>query len=347
MKIDRPIISIIITFFNEELYLERCLQSVVSQSYSDFEVLLIDDGSTDDSLVVAKKFSNLLLNAKIISIENVGHAEARNIGLQNCTGTYVTFLDADDTLAPKMMEECIESIQERNSDILICDFHIFSDDGKIEMQSKWHSSYSTISNTAEMANYFYQGKVVETVWAKVFLTEIAKKITFTKGLWFDDRPFLIEFLLLSKSVTFLPKKLVNTYCRKSSITRRVLTEKRIHDVFYLFEVELALIKKYQVESHYRSGVFKNTLDYFMDTYLIQIIDENEIAQIKPLRNYYLKLLSDFKKAIKQEKINFSSKDRLALVVVALPHFVGWNISNRIIYYLKYNRLCAIKKIKNQ
>lgn len=340
-------ISLIIAFYNEELYLDRCLQSVANQTYKNIEVILINDGSTDDSLQIAEKYLKAFESVKLISIENSGPAEARNKGLKNSTSKYVTFLDADDTLVPNMMQVFISEIEATNADLLLCDFHIFSEDGKTEMPSKWHSLYRKIKSSNELATIFYREGIVETIWSKVFLTSIAKQITFDNELkLFDDRPFVLEFILLSKTVSFIPQKLINNYCRKSSLTRRVLSEVRVKDVYRLFELELNVVKRYGVENEFKFGVFKNALDYFMDTFLIQIIDKNDMESLHKIRNLYQKLLLSFCQKTKSEQIKFNKKNQLALFLLRLPNYLGWRFSNLILFIAKNKRLQAIKKIKN-
>ena len=342
------LISLVIVFYNEENYLDRCLQSVVNQTYNKIEVILINDGSTDHSLQVAQKYTTILENVKLISIENSGSAVARNMGLKNVTSKYVTFLDADDTLQPNMMQVFASEIKQTNADLLLCDFHILSEDGTTEMPSKWHFSYTNIKNSSDLANTFYREGIVETIWSKVFLASIAKQITFDKELkLFDDRPFVLEFILLSNSVSFIPQKLINNYCRKASLTRRVLSEVRVKDVYRLFEVEFAVLKKYQVENIYKKGVFKNALDYFMDTFLIQIIDKKEIKQLKELRKLFQNLLHNFINDMKKEHFYFGIKDKIALFLIHSPTFFGWKFSNGIVSALKHKRIQIIKKIKDQ
>ena len=348
MKNNLSLISIIIAFYNEEKYLERCLNSILNQTYNNIEVILINDGSTDNSLQIVQKYVNKFERIKIFSIENSGAAEARNIGLKNITSKYVTFLDADDCLAPNMMQVFASEIETTNADLLLCDFHIFSEDGINEMPSKWHNSYSSIKKSSDLATVFYKEGIVETIWSKVFLTSIAKNITFDKELkLFDDRPFVLEFILSSKSVSFIPIKLIYNYCRNSSLTRRILSDIRVKDVYRLFEVELAVVKKYNLDNVYKKGVFKNALDYFMDTFLIQIIDKKEINQLKEFRKLLQKLLQNFINDMEKESFSFGIKDKIALFLLQSPTFIGWKFSNGILSILKHKRIQIIKKIKNR
>lgn len=342
------LITLIIVFYNEENYLDRSLQSVVNQTYKNFEVILVNDGSKDNSLEVATKYLPKINKGIILTIENSGAAVARNTALQKVSTKYVTFLDADDVLHPNMMEAFALEIEKTKADLLLCDIEIVSEDGLTTIPSKWHEVYNNIHKSTELANTFYKEGIVETIWSKVFLTSIAQKITFDKDLkLFDDRPFVLEFILKSETVQFLPKKLITNYCRKASLTRRVLSDVRVKDVHRLFEVELEVVKRNGVEDLYKNGVFKSALDYFMDTFLIQIIDKNEMVSLHEVRNLYQEFLFSFSKKLKSEGITFDTKNKLALLLLKMPNYVGWNISNFILSVAKRKRLHVIKTIKNQ
>ena len=204
-------ISLITAYCNEELLLSRCLESVANQSFKNFELILIDDGSTDNSLEIVKQYQHKFKHLKQITIDNSGLAEARNIGLKNATGKYVTFLDADDTIVPDMMLEFNNRIEKQAADLIISDFKSVDEFGKNEMPTKWNTAFLSTSAAQEIADLFYSEGIMETVWAKLFKTELAKKIGFDKNSFFEDRPFLLEYLFLTKTVSFIDKKLILNY----------------------------------------------------------------------------------------------------------------------------------------
>lgn len=343
---DQPSISLIIAFYNEELYLDRCLQSAVNQTYKNIEVVIINDGSTDNSLQIAEKYLNAFENVKLISIKNSGHAEARNVGLQNCSGSFVTFLDADDTLELNMMEVFTNKLSNFKFDIAICDITIYAENGIEKFNSKWNKSNNQMVNSKDLLLELYFNGISENIWAKFFKTEIAKQITFEKNLWFDDRPFLIEFLHISDSAIFIDEKLVNNYRRSSSITRRFLESKRIVDVYRVFELELKIYKNYKNLESFKDKIGKFTLDVLMDTYLMQIIDIQNIDSINEVRKVFISYIEKFKIEINTQNINLKLKDKIALQLLISPKLLGWNIINFIFSNLKKDRITSLKKLKN-
>ncbi len=342
----QPLISIIIPFFNEEKYLSRCLKSVKMQTYNKIEIILIDDGSTDNSLQIVEEFRNYFSNFKLKSIQNSGQAIAKNVGLKEATGEYITFLDADDALESEMMMLFVNAIITEESDIIICDISAFSQDGKTQFQTKWNNGLGTIKDKESIIDKFYKHEISETVWAKMFKSKTAKKILFKKDLWFDDRPFLLEYLLNTNSATFLDQKLLKIYRRNSSITRRVLEPKRIIDVYRVLKFELDIVSKFDVILKYKERIAKDRLNVFMDTFLIQIIDREKIINLKDVRSVFIEYVLKFEEAIDSEKINLKFKDKIALKLIQLPLLVGWNFSNLLLTILKRKRIKCISALKN-
>lgn len=345
MKLHDPIVSIIITFYNEEKLLARCLESVGNQTYKNLEVILINDGSTDNSLQIAEKYCKKFQSYKIITIKNSGHAEARNIGLEVSTGAYLTFLDADDELKSNMVLSCINEIMLRKTDLVICKFSIINTKGEVELISGWKDLVLNSNETKSLIPQMFTNGISETVWGKIYKSEIAKKIKFDKGLWFDDRPYVFEYLFLAYNVCYVNESLLNIYKRDSSITRRTIEVKRIIDCQRVFELELSILKKYQGASKLKNKIAKHYLDVIVDNYLFQVIDKSKIADLKKVREVFHAVLLTFKRSVKKEKINFSIKDKLQLFFLEIHRFLGWNLSNQILIFLKRKRISAINKLR--
>ena len=117
-----PKISIIIPVYNAENYLEECLLTISQQTFTDFEILAINDGSSDRSLEILKQYQENEPRLKIFSQVNKGVSAARNLGLDNAKGEYIAFVDADDWLHPESLEQYIEIAEKENSDIVISQF---------------------------------------------------------------------------------------------------------------------------------------------------------------------------------------------------------------------------------
>lgn len=114
------LISVIIPMYNVEEYLTQCVDSILRQTYSNYEIILVDDGSTDNTYLIAKELSNKYPIITLLHKENGGQASARNVGLKYATGDYISFIDADDFIGSKMFESLIVEAQKNDLDIIEC-----------------------------------------------------------------------------------------------------------------------------------------------------------------------------------------------------------------------------------
>ena len=121
-------ISIIIPVFNGEKYIDRCLQSIRNSSYQEFEIIIIDDGSSDNTLSIIKKYEAQDNRIKVISKINGGSASARNVVIQNAKGQYIAFIDADDYIHKDYLKILYNNINDDDIDIVECDFAIVYND---------------------------------------------------------------------------------------------------------------------------------------------------------------------------------------------------------------------------
>jgi len=122
LKSKFPLISIIVPIYNRQFFLKNCIMSIINQSYRNLEVILVNDGSTDNSLLICKEFANEDSRVKIIDIKNSGVGTARNVGLQNAKGDFIQFVDSDDLITVTMCETLISNQIKYNADIVICGF---------------------------------------------------------------------------------------------------------------------------------------------------------------------------------------------------------------------------------
>lgn len=123
-------ISVIIPVYNANKYLNNCISSLLLQTFKEFEILLINDGSTDNSFEICKAFSNNYKNIYYYNKKNGGAASARNLGIENAKGEYIAFVDADDTVQPDYLEKLYTSATENNADLVLCDYIKYTRNGK-------------------------------------------------------------------------------------------------------------------------------------------------------------------------------------------------------------------------
>ena len=113
-------ISIIVPIYNAEKYIDRCVSSIVNQTFRDLEIILVNDGSVDNSLSICKLWENRDVRVRLFSQDNTGVSSARNLGIKNATGDLLMFLDSDDYMLPDMCDVMYNTLKEKNADLVIC-----------------------------------------------------------------------------------------------------------------------------------------------------------------------------------------------------------------------------------
>ena len=126
-----PKLSIILPVYNVEKYLPDCLTSILNQTYDDFELIIIDDGSTDQSLSICKAYELKDTRIRVYSQCNAGLSAARNKGIDCSQGTYLAFVDSDDTIDSEMYETMMSALEESEVDIVVCGHRVVSENGEI------------------------------------------------------------------------------------------------------------------------------------------------------------------------------------------------------------------------
>lgn len=174
------LISIIVPIYNVERYIKQCINSIVRQSYKNIEVILIDDGSKDNSGIICDYYSTKYKQVKVIHKENEGVSVARNIGIELSIGKYITFIDADDFVEPTYVESLYKQCVDKNADLSICGAIDIDDKNKIIKTSIEYSKLVDVQEAIkELLNEKYYSSVV---WAKMYRRDLFKNIKFNKDI---------------------------------------------------------------------------------------------------------------------------------------------------------------------
>ncbi len=200
-----PQISVIIPVYNVEKYLPACLDSVLAQTFQDWEAICINDGSTDKCSEILRNYTNLDKRIICITQENKGVSAARNKGLQLAKGQFITFLDSDDEIQPDCYEKMYNAIQQTHADICWCDYQTgFRRSPKNKKYLKPNNYHTNIFAG------FIQGKpdMVSVIWNKLYRREILKDILFKEKLPIgEDLFFLYQVLFKANSAIHIAEPL--------------------------------------------------------------------------------------------------------------------------------------------
>ena len=212
-------VSIIIPVYNVEQYLDRCLSSVLNQTYKDLEVILVNDGSTDKSGIICEEFVQTDKRAKVYYQENKGLSEARNTGLKYMTGDFVMFLDSDDWLELDAVEFLLEQAKSYNADMVVGGVYRTS---KI-VDHQQNTPVSQVLTQVEYAKRYFkiESQTIEYyVWNKLYKREVVKDIEFPPGFFAEDVPTMFRYILNSEKIVVTDKIVYNYFINNSGLTAK-------------------------------------------------------------------------------------------------------------------------------
>ena len=186
-------ISVIIPVYNAENFLRICLDSVLEQSFDDYEVILINDGSKDSSGAIIEEYREKYPE-KIRSktVDNGGQGRAKNFGIEMARGEYILNIDSDDRIAPDMLEKMYSAAEKENADIVICDFVRVVDGEEIRESARLTSNPLS---------------AVGQCWNKLFRRSLIGSVRYPEGLWYEDTEFSGKLMIRSSKTVFVPEAL--------------------------------------------------------------------------------------------------------------------------------------------
>ena len=239
-------ISVTIPVYNVEKYLSRCLGSILSQSFKDFEIICVDDGSTDNSLQILKEYSKKFSNIKVIQQENQGLSVARNTALKYATGKYTMFIDSDDFIFTRWAFEKLYKYAElHNSDVVVFDFVRGTSDKKNITRQNFPNiikRYGDTTFNAFIAEPFVYRFISVATWCKFYRTDLVKGIEFVPDLNNQDVVHWAEVYTKASKINYYPEPFYfYTIQREGAITST--KGRKIFDVFRAFELAKGVLEK--------------------------------------------------------------------------------------------------------
>lgn len=186
-------ISIIAPVYNVEKYIDRFIKSVLKQTYSNWELILIDDGSTDDSGKICDRYASNDERIIVYHQKNSGVSTARNTGLTNCTGDYISFVDTDDWLEMDMYQCLVNSIKTYNSDMSVCDVYRVNENENIKKNAKCLENYHSLIDQKDIYHTIFISSA--TLWNKLFLRNAVIDCRFNSKLRYgEDMIFFLDVI---------------------------------------------------------------------------------------------------------------------------------------------------------
>lgn len=251
------LVSIIVPIYNVESYLKKCVCSIVEQTYTNLEIILVDDGSTDNSGIIADQISKKDCRIKVYHKKNGGLSDARNFGMKQAHGDFIEFVDSDDYVSPEIIQHQLFLIKKYDAEIAIIDpIHIFENDKKKFVKSSKIIEYDTQDAIVEM---LYQRSFLVSAWGKLFRNSLFYQIEFPKGKLFEDSAIMYKVFENAKKIIYSNAKYYAYVHRKNSITTQSFSKK---------DLDILPITK-TIENHYNSNnvILKAAKSYRMSACL--------------------------------------------------------------------------------
>lgn len=261
------LVSIIVPVYNVEAYLDRCLQSIAGQQGVSFEVILVDDGSTDSSAEICDSYSAADSRFKTIHKSNSGVSSARNIGLQYAEGEYVMFVDSDDALAPESLSRLMAVTDNGSVDMVVGGFISYLDSA---LEGVCVPSATSSYHEGEMCKFFENvmneaGELMRGPWAKIYRRSVIslKGLRFNESLSYaEDKLFVYAFLVHAGCAAAVAAPVYEYYRRSGSLSWGKTTEKRAGQI-------LEMLPEYY-------GVFTDLLSRFPDSERLGKVYHNDL-----------------------------------------------------------------------
>ncbi len=238
-------ISVVIPVYNVENYLSKCLDSVLEQSFANLEIILVDDGSTDNSPKICDSYKELDNRIIVIHQKNKGLSGARNSGIKVAQGEYIYFLDSDDWIEKNCLEELYQIATTTNSQVVVHNVNLCPTEDEKILKEYWPFK-STVSLLPDMIFPYF---LIQPCWAwnKLYKTDFIKKnnLFFIEGVLYEDVPFFVDVFLLCQKIAFTPLYLYNYRVgRDGSIT--VKQSKKQFDLLKIAEIVTTKLKNKNV-----------------------------------------------------------------------------------------------------
>ncbi|MDH2299244.1 CDP-glycerol glycerophosphotransferase family protein [Cobetia sp. 29-18-1] len=250
------VVSVIIPAYNAENYIDRCLNSVLNQSFSNFELLVVNDGSCDNTLNIVQSYSDRINNLKVFDVKNGGQGKARNIALNEAIGDYVFFLDADDEIVELAIEKLVNNAEENNSDVVVCDYHFKNEENNYFGYSNFPALFENTFLDKESIKKLLTRTLfpVNKLYRRQYI--LNNHISFGEGYIYEDIEFGVGALCSGGVITYSPFPLYVINVNSNSTTKKDYNTTKHSDGF-IKAIENSIAKHDQVIEGYSSVFIKN------------------------------------------------------------------------------------------
>ena len=235
-------VSIVVPVYNVEKYIEKCLDSIINQSFSNIEIILVDDGSTDNSGKICDIYEKKDTRIKVIHKKNGGLSDARNYGIEVATGEFISFIDSDDYIEENMIERLYESCKKDESDISCCAKILEYDNGKKEKRN--NKENFCITNIEALGKMFIFDDIDNSACDKLFSKKLFTDIKFPVGNYYEDIATIYKVFMKAKKISHIIDVCYHYIMRENSISNKKFDIRQIDMIKFSKKSSVEVSKKY-------------------------------------------------------------------------------------------------------
>ena len=281
-------VSVIVPVYNVEVYLPKCLDSLVNQTLKEIEIIVVNDGSPDNSQKIIDKYAKKYKSIKAYKKENGGLSDARNYGIKKATGEYIAFIDSDDYVTTDMYEEMYNKAKAGNFDMVVCDLNYVFENSDVIKRAYSNVKHDTTNIKQAMLNIY------PAAWNKIYKRKLFESgIEFKKGVWFEDVEFIYRLLPKIKTIGVIDKPFNQYLQREGSITSTV--DPRIYHYIDNWNGIIAYYKENKIYDNYVKELEYLYVRYLYATFIKQASKYNIDDYLKAVSMAILNVKEHFPK----------------------------------------------------
>lgn len=285
-------VSIIVPVYNLEKYLPKCIDSILNQTFTNFELILVNDGSTDLSGEICEKYAKEDSRIKVLHKKNGGVASARNVGLEIAKGNYIGFVDNDDFINKYMFEKLYENAVHYSADIVVCDYLEVTDEQSCKpMQQDMNYKVEHYTNTEALNQLYTTNNVTFVVpWNKLYKRHLFKGIKYKVGNSNDDETIAHKLLYYSVRVTYIRTGLYYYIQRKGSQMDSNVFHIKKFDAVYAFKDREVFFRKINERELHQKALLQYMERFFLYYYMAKKSLTEVNKELKELKYTFDKTL---------------------------------------------------------
>ena len=240
----QALISVIVPIYGVEQYLDKCIDSILDQSYTNLEIILVDDGSPDKCGEICERYAIKDKRIRVIHKENGGLSSARNAGMRVMKGEYVTFIDSDDYISPYYVEHLFFALNSINADLSISWFKEISEDDTNVNAIATIQNLRRLSQVDCFRKLLYQDGIETSAWGKLYKTKLIDGLKYPEGELYEDIPVTSAYIFKCNSIAVISNEDYFYLQRNNSIQYQRFDSRKMDGIYHIEAMSEKVIKKY-------------------------------------------------------------------------------------------------------